>query len=62
MIYIRYLYLELKKQNEEEIHEERDTLMRLEYFHTIENFPDKVDQLLDGINRVYVILFRFYFS
>jgi hypothetical protein len=26
--------------------------MRSEYFDSIENFPDRIDQLLDAINRV----------
>lgn len=44
--------LGLKKLNEEEIQEERDILMRSQYFHPIENFPQKIHQLLDAINRV----------
>jgi hypothetical protein len=38
--------------SEEEIHEERDALMRSEYFDPIERFPDRIDQLLDALNRV----------
>ncbi|CAF4395338.1 unnamed protein product, partial [Adineta steineri] len=37
----------LKKANEEE----RYALIRLEYFDPIEGFPERVDQLLDAINR-----------
>jgi len=42
----------MKKATEEEIQEERDAIMREEYFHPIERFPEKIDQLLDAINRV----------
>jgi hypothetical protein len=45
----------LKKQTEEEIHEERDALMRSTYHDPIEQFPHKIDQLLDALNRVYFI-------
>ncbi len=41
-----------KKQTEEEIYEARDALMRSEYFDPIERFPERIDQLLDAINRV----------
>jgi hypothetical protein len=34
---------------------EYDEQMRSKYFHTIENFPDKIDQLLDALNRVRLI-------
>ncbi|CAF4210560.1 unnamed protein product, partial [Adineta steineri] len=40
----------LKKANEEE----RYALMRLEYFDPIEGFPERIDQLLDAINRLYM--------
>jgi hypothetical protein len=40
------------KPSGEEIQEERDALMRSEYFDSIENFPDRIDQFLDAINRV----------
>ena len=42
----------LRKPTEEELNEERDAKMRQQYFHPIENFPDKIDQLLDALNRV----------
>jgi hypothetical protein len=42
----------LKKPSPAEIHEENDVRMRSQYFDSIEHFPDKVDQLLDAINRV----------
>ncbi len=46
------IYLGLRKRSEEEIHEERDALMRGEYYDPIERFPEKIDQLLDVLNRV----------
>ena len=49
----------MKKATEEELFEERDAVMRQQYFHPIENFPDKIDQLLDALNRVCFI-FVFY--
>jgi hypothetical protein len=42
----------LKKQTEEEIQEERDSRMRSQYFDPIVNFPDRIDQLLEGLERV----------
>ncbi len=48
--------LGLKKATEEEIQEERDAIMRSEYFDPIERFPERMDQLLDAINRVCRIL------
>jgi len=47
----------LKKLNELEIQEARDAQMRLQYMNPIENFPNKIDQLLDALNRVGFILF-----
>ncbi|CAF3847329.1 unnamed protein product [Adineta steineri] len=44
----------LKRLNQEEIQEERDCRMRSQYFDPIENFPDKIDQLLEALNRIYV--------
>jgi hypothetical protein len=38
--------------SEEEIHKERAALMRSEYLHPIERFSDRIDQLLDALNRV----------
>ena len=35
-------------QNDEEIREEYDTLMRSKYVHPIEHFPDKIDQLFEA--------------
>ncbi|CAF0847361.1 unnamed protein product [Adineta steineri] len=44
----------LQRITDEEIQEERDTIMRSEYLHPIENFPEKIDQFLDAINRLYM--------
>jgi hypothetical protein len=44
--------LGLKKATEEEIFEERDFRMRSQYFDPIEHFPDRIDQLLESLNRV----------
>jgi hypothetical protein len=41
-------YLGFGKANEYE----RDEQMRSKYFDPIEHFPDKIDQLLDALNRV----------
>ncbi|CAF4177979.1 unnamed protein product, partial [Rotaria sordida] len=41
----------LKKLSRSEIQEERDSQMRSQYFDSIENFPDKIDQLLEAINK-----------
>ena len=41
-----------KKPTQEEIYEERDALMRGEYFDAVERFPERIDQLLAVINRV----------
>ncbi len=56
------IFVGLKKQSEEEIREERDALMRTEYFHPIERLPEKIDQLLDALNRVCLTLILFSFS
>jgi len=45
-----------KKPNEEEIREEEDARMRTQYYDPIERFPEKIDQLLNSLNRV--ILFQ----
>ncbi|CAF1124859.1 unnamed protein product [Adineta steineri] len=44
----------LKRLNQEEIQEERDCRMRSQYFDPIENFPDRIDQLLEALNKIYV--------
>jgi hypothetical protein len=35
-----------------EMLEERDEIMRNRYYDPIEQFPNKIDQLLDALNRV----------
>ena len=45
-------WIGLKKASWEELQEERDTRMRSQYFHPIENFPDRIDQLLEALTRV----------
>ncbi len=42
----------MKKPTEEEVQEQRDVIMRSEYFDPIERFRERMDQLLDAINRV----------
>jgi hypothetical protein len=51
---IDLLRLGLKQLSEEELHEERDKHMRSEYYDPIERFPDRIDQLFEGLNRVSV--------
>jgi len=46
------VFLGLKKPTEEEIYQEKDAQMRGEYYDPIERFPEKIDQLLDALNRV----------
>lgn len=46
------MFLGLRKPTAEEIHEEWDAKMRQEYFDPIERFPERIDQLLNAINRV----------
>ena len=49
------MFLGLKKATEEEMQEVRDARMRSEYHDPIERFPEKIDQLLDALNRVCLI-------
>ena len=42
----------MRRPTEEELLEERDAQMRGQYIDPIEYFPDKIDQLLDALNRV----------
>ncbi|CAF3920401.1 unnamed protein product, partial [Adineta steineri] len=44
----------LKKITDDNIHEERDTITRSEHLRPIEKFSEKIDQLLDAINRLYM--------
>jgi hypothetical protein len=46
------IFIGLKKPTEGEIREQQDARMRAQYFDPIENFPDRIDQLLAAINRV----------
>ncbi|CAF1667019.1 unnamed protein product, partial [Adineta ricciae] len=43
-----------KKASEEEIYQQRDALKRYEYFDPSERFPDRIDQLLEAIDRIYM--------
>lgn len=52
----RVVLVGVKKPSVEELHEERDAMMRSKYFDPIERFPERIDQLLDAINRVGFIL------
>jgi hypothetical protein len=54
------IILGLKKATEEEIQEQRDVIMRSQYFDPIERFPERIDQLLDALNRVCSTLIIFY--
>ncbi|CAF1598644.1 unnamed protein product [Adineta ricciae] len=44
----------LKKTNDEDVHVQKDERMRSEYRNPIEQFPEKVDQLLNALNSIYV--------
>ncbi|CAF3735281.1 unnamed protein product, partial [Adineta steineri] len=44
----------LKKSTKSEIQEEKDSRMRSQYFHPIDNFPDRIDQLLEAFDKIYV--------
>jgi hypothetical protein len=48
-----------KKPTKQEIYEVHDALMRQEYFDPIERFPDRIDQLLEAINRVRSFWMKF---
>jgi hypothetical protein len=57
------LFLGLQRLNALEIAEERDTRMRREYRDPIDSFPEKIDQLLEALDRVRLIsimLFIYY--
>ncbi|UJR16862.1 hypothetical protein I4U23_003760 [Adineta vaga] len=54
-IFNRFLrWTGLNKPNDYEIHEEKDIMMREEYHDPVEHFPEKMDQLLTALNRVYI--------
>ncbi|CAF1219212.1 unnamed protein product [Adineta steineri] len=44
----------LKKPSESEIQEEKDSRMRSQYFHPTDNFADRIDQLLEALDKIYV--------
>ncbi|CAF1423607.1 unnamed protein product, partial [Adineta ricciae] len=44
----------LRTVTEEDIYSERDARMREEYYDPIERFPDKMDKLLEALNRIYM--------
>ncbi|CAF1412568.1 unnamed protein product [Adineta steineri] len=44
----------LRRPNVEETYEIRDSQMHSQYVDPIENFPDKIDQLLEAIDRIYI--------
>ncbi|CAF4283637.1 unnamed protein product, partial [Adineta steineri] len=44
----------LRRPNVEEIYELQDSRMRSHYVDPIENFPDKIDQFLEAIDRIYI--------
>ncbi len=53
---ISLIILGWKKATEEEIQEQQDATMHSQYFDPIERFPERIDQLLDALNRVCLIL------
>jgi len=52
---ISLIILGWKKATEEDIQEQQDAIMRSQYFDPIERFPERIDQLLDALNRVCFI-------
>ena len=48
----RKICLGMTKLSEWERYEERDAVMRLQYINPIEGFSDKIDRLLEVIERV----------
>ncbi|CAF1480222.1 unnamed protein product, partial [Adineta steineri] len=49
-----FVCLSLKKLNQSEIQEERDCRMRSQYVDPIENFSNRIDQLLEAIDKIYI--------
>ncbi|CAF1039957.1 unnamed protein product [Adineta steineri] len=49
-----YDYLGLKKASESEIQEEQDSRMRSQYSDPTDNFADRIDQLLEALDKIYV--------
>ncbi|CAF1362531.1 unnamed protein product [Adineta ricciae] len=48
-------WMGFRKPSKEELQEEKDIIMRSKYIDSIECFPDKIDRLLDAINRVSLL-------
>ncbi|UJR16871.1 hypothetical protein I4U23_003769 [Adineta vaga] len=44
----------LRKLGKDDIQEEKDVVMRSQYNDPIECFPERMDRLLDALNRIYV--------
>ncbi|CAF3754605.1 unnamed protein product [Adineta steineri] len=49
-----FVCLSLKKLNQSEIQEERDCRMRSQYVDSIDIFSNRIDQLLEAFDRIYV--------
>ncbi|CAF3348035.1 unnamed protein product, partial [Rotaria sp. Silwood2] len=47
-------WIRMKALSRSQITEKQDSRMRAQYFHPIENFPDRIDQLLEAISRLYI--------
>jgi hypothetical protein len=46
------LKFDLGMKSDLEMLEEQDEIMRIRYYDPVKNFPDKIDQLLNALNRV----------
>ncbi|CAF4075569.1 unnamed protein product [Adineta steineri] len=46
--------LKIGVYHQAEIQEERDCRVRSQYVDPIENFPNKMDQFLEALNRIYI--------
>lgn len=47
----------LKKMSEWERYEEQDAVMRSQYYDPIERFPERIDRLLEILDRVRSVFF-----
>ncbi|CAF4459945.1 unnamed protein product [Rotaria sp. Silwood2] len=47
-------WIRMKAPSRSQMAEKQDSRMRGQYFHPIENFPDRIDQLLEAISRLYI--------
>ncbi|CAF1316632.1 unnamed protein product, partial [Adineta steineri] len=54
MFLVVFVCLSLKRLNQEEIQVERDCRMRSQYVGPIEIFSDRIDQLLEAIDKIYI--------